>query len=212
MRMRTFLHIAHEGWLIVIGLLLVAWAAVSADLALLAGAAGLLTAVSIGFFYDSDRALCTSPLGVVAPVDGRVVSVDSVTDPFLDRPALRVRVRPSLLGAYFLRAAIEGKLRELRASDGSRCSGASWIQSDEGDDVVMAASDGGLLGQRPCMLSVGERVGQGRRCGLRRLARYIDVYVAANSRIKVQPGQRVRAGTDMLGTIARKSSEETVAA
>lgn len=212
MRIRTFLHIAHEGWLIVIGLLMLTWAAVSIDLLPLAVVAGALTLVSIGFFYDSDRSLCNSPLGVLAPVDGRVESVETVADPFLDRQAVRVRVRPSLLGAYFVRAPIEGTLRELRRADGERCRSASWIRSDEDDDVIMAVSDRGMLGQRPCMLSVGERVGQGRRCGLRRLARHIDVYVAENSRIKVKPGQRVRAGTDMLGSIARRSNEDSAAA
>ena len=50
------------------------------------------------------------------------------------------------------------------------------------------------------------RVGHGRRCGLRRLARHIDVYVDESARIKVGPGQRVQAGQDVLATLVRKST------
>ena len=79
---------------------------------------------------------------------------------------------------------------------------------DEGDDVLIAAGRGGLLGQRPCLVPVGERVGHGRRCGLRRLARCIDVYIDESSRAKVCPGQSVRAGTDVLAILKRKPAEE----
>jgi phosphatidylserine decarboxylase len=55
------------------------------------------------------------------------------------------------------------------------------------------------------MVGVGERVGQGRRCGLRRLAREIELIVPAGWRVDVQLGQRVRSGQTLLATMLRKS-------
>ena len=186
------------GWLCV-------WLAVHEQHWVIGATLSMACLFGLGYFYDSERTLCSSPLAVVAPVDGRVASVELVHDEYLDRNAVRIRVRTAALGAYCLRAPIEGKLREARSPEGDPSEHVSWIQSDEGDDVLIAAGRGGLLGQRPCMVSVGERVGHGRRCGLRRLARHIDVYVDESARIKVGPGQRVQAGQDVLATLVRKS-------
>ncbi len=208
MRVRTFLHIPHEGWLIVAGLVLCVWLAVHEQHWLIGASLSAVILFGLGYFYDSDRILCSVPLAVVAPVDGTVTSVELVRDEFLDRNALRFRIKPAALGAYSLRAPIEGKLREPRSEHVDTSTHVSWIQSDEGDDVLIAAGRGGLLGQCPCLVPVGERVGHGRRCGLRRLARYIDVYIDESSRAKVCPGQSVRAGTDVLAILKRKPAEE----
>lgn len=206
MRVRTFLHIPHEGWLVVAGLVLCVWLAAHEQHWVIGAALSVACLFGLGYFYDSDRTLCSSPLGVVAPVDGRVSSVELVHDNYLDRNAVRIRVRTAALGSYCLRAPIEGKLREARSPDGDLSEQVSWIQSDEGDDILIAAGRGGLFGQRPCMVSVGERVGHGRRCGLRRLARHIDVYVDESARIRVCTGQRVTAGVDVLATLVRKTA------
>ncbi|HEX9851867.1 MAG TPA: phosphatidylserine decarboxylase, partial [Woeseiaceae bacterium] len=47
----------------------------------------------------------------------------------------------------------------------------------------------------------GERVGQGQRCAYLRLTRFAEVHLPVNSRIQVTAGQRVSAGTDILGTL-----------
>jgi len=208
MRVRTFLHIPHEGWLIVAGLVLCVWLALHEQHWLIGASLSVVSLFGLGYFYDSDRTLCSTPLGVVAPVDGRIASVELVRDEYLGRNALRIRVATAPLGAYSLRAPIEGKLREPRTENGDPCTNVSWIHSDEGDDVLIAAGRGGLLGQRPCMVPVGERVGHGRRCGLRRLARHIDVYVDESARAKVHPGQPVRAGVDVLAILKRKAAAE----
>ena len=89
---------------------------------------------------------------------------------------------------------------------------ASWIQTDEHDDIVLVVREGSLLGQRPCNAGIGQRVGQGRRCGPRRLARVIDLYIPAKSRVEVELGSRVRAGNDVLATMVHNSTSKSEAA
>src|SRR5699024_11178544 len=107
-------------------------------------------------------------------------------DPFLDREAIKITIQFDLFGAYYLRSPVEGTALEVSGEGVESFDGVvSWIRTDEGDDIVVAISHGFTLGARPCRGNYGERVGQGRCCGTRRLARQIDVYLPVNSLVLV---------------------------
>lgn len=199
---KTLLHIPREGWLI---LLVIAGAIYAVDYAwgLAAASPLLLLLLAAGVvFYDADHKLSSSPLGIVAPVDSVVLGLEEVDDPFLKRRATRLSLRPAVFGGYCLRAATEGKLGEMRCDVSTRQ--ASWIQTDEGDDVVTDVPRGTLFGLKPVAFGYGQRVGHGRRCGLRRLARQVDLYLPVGTRVDVKPGQRVHSGSDVVATLVRK--------
>jgi phosphatidylserine decarboxylase len=203
----TFLHIAREGWP-PIALTAAAGAAAYtlgvwwAALPFVAVVAGLAF-----FFHDGDRHAPAEPFAVVTPVDGRVVRRRECHDPFLDRDAVRISVRVARFGQYFLRAPVEGTVLELTPDVWPEFTGtASWIRTDEGDDLVIAVSEGVMFGARPCQTPYGERVGQGRRCGARRLARCLDLYLPVNTRFEADIGQRVAAGCSTLATLMHKKN------
>jgi phosphatidylserine decarboxylase len=78
---------------------------------------------------------------------------------------------------------------------------ALWVQTDEGDDVVLQFQ-GYRLGLPPAALvRYGDRVGQGQRCAYLRLTRVAEVHLPIASRTLVQPGQRVTAGVDIIGKL-----------
>lgn len=168
-------------------------------------AAGLLFFVLILIFRDPRRAVPASPLGVVSPVDGRIISVDVVDKCVLHGEAHRVRIRIDSLGTYTARAPVEGKIRSLASANGGLlidCStNALWIQTDEGDDVVLQF-DGYRFGLAPqSFIRFGERVGQGQRCAYLRLTRVAELRLPIESKILVKPGQVVVAGTDLIGKV-----------
>lgn len=203
----TFLHIAREGW----PLILLAAAGGAAAYVLLAWWTvlpfALAAAVLAAFFHDGDRHAPAEPFAVVAPVDGWVVYRRECRDPFLDREAVLVSVRVNRLGQYFLRAPAEGTLLELPPDAGPGFDGTvSWIRTDENDDVVIAVSEGAMFGARPCGARYGERVGQGRRCGVRRLAGRLDLYLPVNTRFEADVGQAVVAGCSTLATLMHKKN------
>lgn len=207
MRNVTFLHVAREGWPLIAlaavgGLLAYSFLTWWAFLPFL-GLAGLLA----GYFHDADRRALAEPLAVVTPVDGRVIHRRECYDPFLDREAVRVSLAVARFGSYFLRAPVEGTVLELAADAWPEFRGtASWIRTDEGDDVVIAVSEGAMFGARPCQARYGERVGQGRRCGMRRLARRIDLYLPVDTRLEVGLDQRVTAGCCALAKLMHKKN------
>lgn len=155
-----------------------------------------------GFWADPRRGAACKPRGVLAPVDGTVIHRRECHDPILGREAIRIVLRTRMWGRCCLRAPITGSVTPLPS--GMNVPGVSRIRAEDGQDLLIRVTRGTLLGSRPVMAAVGERVGQGRRCGLRRLAREIEVIVPAGSRVDVQLGQRVRSGQTLLATMLRK--------
>ena len=168
-------------------------------------AAGLLFFVFILIFRDPRRDIPASPLGVVSPVDGRVISVDLVDKGVLHGEAHRVQIRIDSFGTYTARAPIEGKIKNLASVNGDQVvdyrTNALWIQTDEGDDVVLQFH-GYRFGLAPhSFIRYGERVGQGQRCAYLRLTRVAELHLPIESKILVKEGQVMVAGTDLIGKV-----------
>ena len=178
-------------------------------------------------FRDPDRSIPPVPLGVVSPVDGRVVAVGAVSDPFLGRDAVKMVIRMQALGPWILRSAMEGRVMQQwylpgglepqlvagmdketldREAPARQAHFAMWVQSDELDDVVIVIR-GIFIPQRlRCSVQVGERIGQGQRCGLLLIGATADVYLPANCRIDVIQDGTVRAGSDIIATLIHKEA------
>lgn len=205
MRRAKFLRIAREGWPF-IGLAVVFGYLVAAAFGLWWALPFLLLLGGLAvFFYDRARPVPPGSLAVIAPVDGTIVHRRECYDPFLDREAIRISIDVACFGAYMLRSPVAGMVLEMPPSACPDTAGTvSWIRTNEGHDVVLTVAEGTMFGARPCQTPFGERVGQGRCCGQRRLARRLDVYVPPNSRVEVAQGATVHAGADVIAKFVRK--------
>jgi phosphatidylserine decarboxylase len=168
----------------------------------------LLVGILVYLFRDPQREVPAEPLDVVSPADGRITAIDTVRDNYLDRDAIRIRLRMNPLGVYTTRSPTEGKVMQqwyitdraqLRAGDPAF---AQWMQTDEGDDVILALHPG-VFRQRPsCYVQSGERIGQGQRCGFISFGAVIEIFIPANAVMYIQPGQTVFAGSTSLARLA----------
>ena len=219
--------IAREAWLLLVAASAAAWVAY-----LLCGfycATPLIViALLIPYlFRDPECRVPPVPLAVVSPVNGRVVSIEQAEDPYLGREAVKIIVHMPVLGPFVMRGPIEGRIMQqwylpegldphllanvnpgvLRDDpDAHQGRYAMWLQTDEQDDVVMVLR-GALISRRlRCSVQVGERIGQGQRCGLVQFAAVADVYVPSNCRIEVTQGDAVRAGSAIIATLVHKST------
>lgn len=168
-------------------------------------AAGLLFFLLFLVFRDPRRIVPASPLGVVSPVDGRIVAVDLTDKGVLQGEAHRVIIRIDIFGTYTARAPVEGKIMDLRSVAADHVvdfqTNALWIQTDERRDVVLQFQ-GYRFGLAPqSFIGFGERVGQGQRCAHLRLTRFAEVHLPIESKILVKSGQAVAAGTDLIGKL-----------
>jgi len=94
---------------------------------------------------------------------------------------------------------------DLRSVNGDQVvdyrTNALWLQTDEGDDIVLQFH-GYRLGLAPrSFVRFGERLGQGQRCAYLRLTRFAELHLPIESNILVKPGQVVTAGSDLIGKV-----------
>lgn len=172
-----------------------------------------LTFLIAYLFRDPGRAIPSDPLAILCPVDGEVTAVEKIKDPCLNREAIQITVMKKWLDAYVIRSptegtpkhVIEGNCMKMGESLGEAHEKVNciWIQTDEFDDVVMIIRSDWFKYFK-CVLMLGEKVGQGQRCGNVPLSAKIDVIVPDTSRVKVEVGQTVLAGTSILASLIRK--------
>jgi phosphatidylserine decarboxylase len=156
-------------------------------------------------FRDPNRAIPAHPLAAVSPVDGVVVEVTMTDNNVTGAAARKIILLVDSFGAYTARSPVEGTILDPRVKslhpDAAWQHPGLWIRTDEGDDVLLRFH-GYRFGLVPHAFSrYGDRVGQGARCAYLRLTRFAEVCLPINSRVLVVAGQRVSAGTDILGTL-----------
>jgi len=173
------------------------------DLTYALSAAGLFVLLYL-VFHDPSRDVPAVPLGVVSPVDGRVVAVEPTDKGVLQGEAQRILLRINALGTYTARSPVEGKIMDLRTVNGHRAidqTNALWIQTDEGADVILQFR-GYRIGLAPrAFLRIGERVGQGQRCAYLRLTRFAELHLPIAGKVLVAAGDRVVAGRDLIARL-----------
>ena len=156
-------------------------------------------------FRDPVRVIPSSALGIVSPVDGTIVRVDTVNEGTLQGEAHRIVIRVDAMGTYTARSPVEGLVKSLASQAAARHddfpTNALWIQTDEGDDVVMSFRGFPFRVAPRALVRYGERLGQGQRCAYLRLARYVELHLPIASKVVAEEGRTVVAGTDLLGTV-----------
>jgi len=155
-------------------------------------------------YRDPDRDIPASPLAVVSPADGVITGVENVHDAYLDRDARRVLIDMSHIGVYSTRSPVEGKVLEPPHDGGADRPHGVWLKTDEGDDLVIAMHRGPLHNLPRCYVGFGERVGQGQRCGFIPMGGQVEMYLPCNSRVQVEVGSHVRAGSDVIAILVHK--------
>lgn len=164
--------IAREGWSLIavvviaalVAQLLFAWAALPL---------WVLVLVLLFLFRDPLRKVPASPLGIVSPVDGCVIGVETVQDGYLNRKAICISINMSITSVYSIHSPMEGKIveqwlkvpRKIIAenaySSAQPDTYAQWIQSDEEDNVVLVMEDKPHSPRPQVMLTVESVLGKG---------------------------------------------------
>ena len=162
----------------------------------------MLALLVLMLFRDPEREIPSQPLAVVSPADGKITSISTVPDPYLPRQSVRVVIQMPPYGVFTTRSPIEGKVLESPAiQKASNIPHGVWLQSDEGDDVVVVMTRGLLKSEPRCYIRIGERIGQGKRCGFVHLGGRVEVYLPDNCRMVIAEGDTVHSGSDIIAKL-----------
>ena len=175
----------------------------------------VLTGLVAWFFREPKRVTPSRSNVVVAAADGTVAQVVLAAPPAelgLDggRDWLRLSVFLSVFDVHVQRLPVSGEVvrAEYRAGKFLSADLDKASEDNERNSLLLATPEGrevavvqiaGLVARRiVCQVAAGDKVRAGDTYGLIRFGSRVDVYVPADARVLVEPGQRTIGGETVL--------------
>jgi phosphatidylserine decarboxylase len=203
--------IAREGYPLIAG------AALAAVVTFVVGWTALGIILAIGtlavaaFFRDPERSIPSGEGIVVAPADGKVVSiVDIKDDSKFAEAATRVSIFLSPLDVHINRMPISGQVEEVSYQRGKFVAAYKDEASARNEQNALKVVDergrklgvvqiAGVLARRIiCRVRRSDQVQRGERFGLIMFGSRTDAYLPSGCRVEVTEGQRVKGGETIL--------------
>jgi len=171
-----------------------------------------LAALVLLFFRDPVRVPPEDPSAVVAPADGRVLSVELKEQGhrLARRPMHRITIFMSPLNVHINRMPAAGTIRDIRYSPGQfraayaddasevNESNALLVETPDAGPMVVIQIAGWLARRIVCHAHVGDRLERAARFGLIMFGSRVDLYLPAEISICVRSGDRVSAGSTVV--------------
>ncbi len=176
-----------------------------------AAAAGVVVAVwVVAFFRDPERAWSRGDRLIVAPADGKVVSVVEVDEPaFFNGRAQRVSIFMNVFDCHVNRYPAAGTVafRHYNPGEFGHAAAEKASLSNEQASVGLATARGKLLIRQIAGLvarrivtdhQVGTVVRQGERLGMIRFGSRVDLFLPPGTRVLVHAGDTTRLGVTVV--------------
>jgi len=165
------------------------------------------------FFRDPAREIPDDPQAVLSPADGRIVAVEKVRDPYLDRDALKISVFMNVFNVHSNRSPVDGTVKQRWYHAGSFLNAALdkaslenernalWLQTRSGADVTCVQIAGLIARRILCYVEAGAGLERGQRYGFIRFGSRVDVYLPLNAEVKAALGDKVYATESILARL-----------
>jgi phosphatidylserine decarboxylase len=171
-----------------------------------------VTACICGFFRDPDRVVPNAAGGVVSPADGKVIICEKVAESgFYQGDALKISIFMSVFNVHVNRMIHDGRIADAAYHPGRFFSAnldkasrenehnALFVDTPAGQRLVIVQVAGLIARRIICGAQIGDELGRGQRFGMICFGSRLDVYLPPDTRPDVHTGQKVRAGTTLLG-------------
>jgi phosphatidylserine decarboxylase len=204
--------LAREGWPFIIGSGAVAAVVTYACGWGWAAPVWIFFVFCVQFFRDPPREIPQGEKLVLSPADGRIVAIEPVRDPWLERDTLKVSVFMNVFNVHSNRSPVDGEVKQVWYHPGKFINAdlakastenernALHIRSGEHDITCVQVA--GLIARRIlCYVEAGAKLSRGQRYGFIRFGSRVDVYLPTGSRVKVTIGDKVSATTTVLAEL-----------
>jgi phosphatidylserine decarboxylase len=169
----------------------------------------ILTILVLNFFRDPERTAPMDADAIISPADGLIVQL--AEEEFENRPVRRLSIFMSPLDVHVNRMPIAGTIKAIQYKKGSFQVASKESASIENEQnvftvegpqgVIVVKQIAGLLARRIVFWRrLGDSLARGERVGMIKFGSRVDVLVAPTVKWSVKVGDRVRAGSSILGT------------
>ena len=173
----------------------------------------LILLFMVQFFRDPPREIPQDPRAVLSPADGRVVAVEKVRDPYLERDALKISVFMNVFNAHSNRSPVDGTVEktwyfpgrffnaELSKASAENERAVIYLRTPDGHDVTCVQVAGLVARRILCYARAGQSMKRGERFGFIRFGSRVDVYLPVAALPRVTVGDKVYATETVLAAL-----------
>ena len=215
--MKNYPHpiIAREGWPFLAGSVVIAVLLSVFVGGITAFLAWIIALFVLQFFRDPPRAIPRDIGAVLSPADGRIVAVERVNDPYVQREAIKVSVFMNVFNVHSNRSPVDGSVQRIQYFPGKFVNAdlakaslenernAMLIKTADGQDITCVQVAGLIARRILCYVKEGDVVARGQRYGFIRFGSRVDVYLPLTATVKVAIGDKVSATSTILAILAR---------
>ncbi len=164
------------------------------------------------FFRDPDRVVPKKENAVVSPADGKVIIADTVEEsPFYEGRCLKISIFMSVFNVHVNRIPYDGKIKKISYHPGKFLSAnldkaskenehnAIFIETPTGKAITTVQIAGLIARRIICNIQEDDKMSRGQRFGMICFGSRLDVYLPEETKINVSIGDKVHAGTTILG-------------
>ncbi len=205
--------IAREGWPFIGATLLLALLVHALAAWMWALPIWLVFIFCVQFFRDPARPIPGGEKSVLSPADGRIVAIEPVRDPWLNRDALKLSVFMNVFNVHSNRSPIDGEVRQrwyhpgkfvnadLDKASTENERNALWLRTQDGQDITCVQVAGLIARRILCYVEAGATLKRGQRYGFIRFGSRVDLYLPPETRVKVVIGEKVSASATVLAEL-----------
>jgi len=184
---------------------------------ILSGISFLLTLFTVYFFRDPERKITEGKNCILSPADGKILDIRKENHEFLNSPAQVIKIFMSPLNMHVQRSPVDGAVilvkyqpglflrayREEAAEKNEQNIIGIEARFDNASKVrVLVKQIAGILARRiVCWSREKDIVCKGARLGLIKFGSQVDIYLPDNIKLKVQKGDKVKAGITIIGEV-----------
>jgi phosphatidylserine decarboxylase len=175
----------------------------------------LLTLSLLFFYRNPSRNIPDNDLAVLSIADGKVLSVDEISNDYIGGKGRKVAIFLSVLDAHINRIPIDGRVDYYKYNPGKFFAAFKDKASsdNENTEIGLVFSDGkmifkqiaGIMARRiECTIKESQKVEAGEIYGMIHFGSRAEFFLPDNIEITVKPGDMVKAGETIIGRILRK--------
>jgi len=204
--------IAREGWPFLVAAIIAA-AAAGWLIGWWSAPIWLAALFVLQFFRDPPRQPPGDAHTVVSPADGRIVAVERVRDPYLERNAIKVSVFMNVFNVHSNRSPVDGHVQKRWYHPGRFVNAAFdkaslenernalWLRTTRGADVTCVQVAGLIARRILCYVEEGDSLARGQRFGFIRFGSRVDIYIPEDANLVAALGDKVYATSTVIATL-----------